>query len=87
MCARQHERVRSLCTPASTTLTLSFANALLQLPKAVSLLPRHSLNLFLKCAAYGTPVLGSLPTTSGALCSRLGWTRLLARWLAVLAFI
>ena len=35
----------------------------LQLPKALALIPRHCLELFLQCAAYGQPVLG-LPTAS-----------------------
>lgn len=35
-----------------------------QLPKALALIPRHCLELFCQCAAYGQPALG-IPTASG----------------------
>ncbi|PRW45191.1 hypothetical protein C2E21_6279 [Chlorella sorokiniana] len=52
----------SLGLPLSQLLRLSQLNPL-QLPKAVALIPRHCLDLFSQCAAYGQPALG-IPTAS-----------------------
>lgn len=40
-------------------------SAALQVPKALSLVPAHCLELLAQCASYGVPVLG-MPTSSGA---------------------